>query len=254
VPAVAPSIGTFIMAGFGWRGIFDVLMIFACLAALWLGLRQPETLAPERRRPLRLRPIAAAFIEVLSHRTVLTVTLAQTMIFGAFFALLSSTPPIFDKAFGEAASFPFWFAAMALSAGLANLVNASLVVRLGMRRLVTAVIALEVILAGLVTLATASGALPLWLGFPAYLLWNAGMLWTATFSLGNLNAMALEPLGHIAGMAAAVNGAVATMAGVLIAIPIGLAFDGTPLPLMLADLGLIVAALLLMLTLPRGTD
>ena len=51
-------------------------------------------------------------------------------------------------------------------------------------------------------------------------------------TIGNLNALGLEPVGHIAGMAASVMGAIATVASVVLAVPVGLAFNGTPYPLM----------------------
>jgi DHA1 family bicyclomycin/chloramphenicol resistance-like MFS transporter len=41
-------------------------------------------------------------------------------------------------------------------------------------------------------------------------------------------------MGHIAGMAASVIGSVATVVGVTLAIPVGLLFDGTPIPLAIA--------------------
>lgn len=50
---------------------------------------------------------------------------------------------------------------------------------------------------------------------------------------GNINALAMEPLGHVAGFAAAIIGAISTILAVLIAVPVGYAYDGTPLPLLL---------------------
>ena len=52
-------------------------------------------------------------------------------------------------------------------------------------------------------------------------------------SMGNLNALAMEPVGHIAGLAASVTSALATVGSVLLAVPVGLAFNGTVLPLMI---------------------
>lgn len=57
-----------------------------------------------------------------------------------------------------------------------------------------------------------------------------GQFMLAGFTIGNLSALAMEPMGHIVGIAASVIAAVSTIGGVLIAIPIGRAFDGTALP------------------------
>ena len=51
-------------------------------------------------------------------------------------------------------------------------------------------------------------------------------------TVGNLNALGLEPMGHVAGMAASVIGGIATVASVLLAVPVGMMFDGTAYPLM----------------------
>lgn len=252
VPAVAPSVGTLIIAAFGWRGIFGALILFSCIGATWMTTRQPETLPQERRRPLRLAPLAEAAREVVSHRTAMTSIAAQTLVYGALFASLSSEQQIFDITYHRGESFPLWFAAIALTAGAASLLNATLVVRLGMRHLITAALGAQTVFSILMLLLTAGNLMPAWLDFPAYLLWTTGIFFMTSLTLGNLNALALEPLGHIAGMAASVSGALATVLAVLIAAPVGLAFDGTAVPLMAAISGLCGLGFLLMKTLPRA--
>ena len=76
----------------------------------------------------------------------------------------------------------------------------------------------------------------------------------AGLTLGNLNALALEPMGHIAGMAASLVTALATVGAVIIAIPIGLQFDGTPLPLALGTFVCAVLAFWLTSQIRRDTD
>ncbi len=253
VPAIAPSIGALIIAGFGWRGIFGAVIVFALIASGWLTLRQPETLLPEKRRPLQFSPLLAAFREVMTHRLVVTSIAVQTLVYGALFGTLSSTQQIFDITFHRAESFPIWFAAIALMAGCANLLNASLVMRLGMRVLITAALAMQVVISGVMAVMTVAGLWPDWLYFPAYIFWTTSVFFTAGLTLGNLNALALEPLGHIAGMAASVNGCIATVLAVAIAAPIGLAFNGTPVPIMGSIATLCLAGWVLMRSIPRQT-
>jgi len=47
----------------------------------------------------------------------------------------------------------------------------------------------------------------------------------------NLNAMAMEPMGHIAGTASALIGAISTIGSMVLVIPIGQMYNGTGLPL-----------------------
>lgn len=230
VPAVAPLIGTGIIALAGWRGIFVGFMLFSALSMLWLTLRQPETLPPAARRPFRPAALAGALREVLSHRVIVTAIAVQTLCFGALFGTISSTQQIFDASYGRGASFPLWFAGIALVSGGAGLLNARLVGGVGMRRMVTATLLVQVISSTAMVLLGLAGLPPL-PAFAVYLVWTTGVFFGTGLTLGNLNALALEPVGHIAGMASSVTGAISTVCAVAIAAPLGLAFDGTPVPL-----------------------
>ena len=246
VPAIAPAVGTVFIAAFGWRSLFAAYIGFACIGCLWLGLRQPETLAPANRRPLATGPLWHAFREVLSHRIVVVSIVVQTLIFGMLFGTLSSTQQIFSQTFGRGASFPFWFAVIAVLAGSANFVNARLVVRRGMRFLVTWALGAQAVLSALFAAASALGLWPDALYFWAYLVWTISVFFMTGLTIGNLNALALEPVGHIAGMAASLTSATATVCAVGLAIPLGLAFDGTPVPLMVGVAVLAAAGFALM--------
>ncbi len=233
VPAVAPFVGSLIIAAFGWRAIFAAFVLFALVGATWMALRQPETLPPERRRPLAIAPLRSAFLEVMGHRMVRLYILVLALGFAQLFAMISSIQQIFTDIHLRADTFPLWFMAMAILSGGATIVNARLVMRLGMRRLTIAAFSTQTVLSALMILATLSGLIPATLAFPLFFVWTVSVFFMAGLSFGNLNALALEPMGHIAGMAASVVGGVATVLSVLIAAPIGLAFNGTTLPLML---------------------
>lgn len=234
VPAIAPLLGSFIIDLGGWRSIFLTFVAFSVVSCLWLGLRQPETLRRSDLRAFHARPLWAALREVLSHRVIVLSIMVQTLAFACLFATLSSTQPIFDLTFGMADSFPLWFAVIAVLAGTGSILNASLVMRIGMRRMVTVSLAGQVAASVVMVVMTVLDLWPEPLVFPSYLIWTIGVFFMTSLTIGNLNALALEPVGHIAGMAASVIGAISTVASVALAIPVGLMFDGTPLPLMSA--------------------
>ncbi len=251
VPAIAPLAGSLIIAGFGWRAIFLAFIGFAALSILWLGLRQPETLPAAARRPMSAGALTQALREVLGNPVVVISIAVQTLCYAALFATLSSTQPIFDVTFRRGGDFPFWFAVIAILAGSASFINASFVVRLGMRLLVTATLAAQILLSLAFLVLAWSGALSEPVYFALYIGWTVSVFMMAGLTLGNLNALALEPLGHIAGMAASTTGAIATVAAVALAAPLGLAFDGTPLPLAAGTMVLSAAGLGLMRAMPR---
>ncbi|WP_158963658.1 MFS transporter [Chachezhania sediminis] len=224
-PAFAPLIGTAIISVAGWRGIFLGFVIFAVVQLIWVRIRLPETLPPERRRPMRRHEIAAAVRELASNPTVRLSTVVQALAMGTMFTMLMMVQPVFFDLFDMAESFPRWFAMVALFSGAASLLNASLVVRLGMRRLVIVSMSGQVVVGTVIAIYAAYN--PTMTGaFPLYLLWMCSVFAMVGLTVGNLNAIALEPVGHIAGTAASVVAALSTITASVLAIPVGMTFNG----------------------------
>ncbi|WP_245867146.1 MFS transporter [Oceaniglobus roseus] len=236
IPAVAPFVGSLVISVFGWRGIFGAFIVFALAGFLWMLLRQPETLAPENRRPLQVASLRSALVEVLTHRMVRLYIAVLTLGFAQMFAFLSSIQQVFEGVFDITDAFPLWFMGIALISGTSTIVNARLVMRLGMRRMAIAAYAVQSVLSAVLLALGLIHAIPQEAAFPVFLFWAASVFFMAGLTFGNINALALQPMGHIAGMAASVVGAMATVLAVLIAVPIGLAFDGTVVPLMIGTL------------------
>ena len=236
VPAIAPLLGTVFIALAGWRSIFLAFIVFSLFSILWLGLRLPEPLPKENRRPFQLRVLLAAVGEMWAIPMVRISILVQSLCLGILFTMLTSVQPVYDIAFGRADEFPVWFGAVALVAGSASLLNAWLVMRLGMRFLVTTTLGVQIVFSTIMLIMSLSfpnGSLL----FAIFVIWQTSVFFMVGMTLGNLNAMAMEPLGHMAGTAASVMGAISTVIGAGLAVPVGLAFDGTPVPLA-ASLGL----------------
>ncbi len=245
VPAIAPLMGQGVIALADWHAIFLVYLAFAAVTMAWLGLRQPETLRPEDRRSLNLAALLRSTRDILSMRVVVVSILIQSVTLGALFATLSSMQGIFDHRFGRADSFPLWFAVIALASASGSLLNARLVMKRGMRWVVTRTYAAVLALTLLHLALAASGTLPDALAFPAHILWSIALFAMMGLTIGNLNALAMEPLGHVAGLAASVISSIATVASVVLAIPVGLALDGTNLPLLVGVAVFTAAALAL---------
>lgn len=236
VPAIAPSIGAGIIHLVGWRGVFGAFVLLALVGSLWINLRQAETLPVARRRKLNLPSLISGAREVLGDPQVRLVTVVMTLGFGQMFALLSSAQQLFVETYQKGAEFPLWFAGMALLSGTGTVLNARYVLRLGMRRLVKAAYAMQVVVSGVMLVLVFGDLLPEALRFPAFFLWSVSVFFMAGITFGNLNAMALQRMGHLAGMAASVVAAVSTIGAVLIAAPVGLLYDGTARPIILATL------------------
>ncbi len=233
VPAAAPSVGALIIDQWNWRAIFLAFAIFAVVAALWLNIRLDETLAVKDRRPLNYQLLKSGFLEIVTNRMVVIYTFIMTLAFATLIAQLSSTQQIYTDTFGRGENFPLWFALTALLAAPATFLNAMLVMRIGMRRMALWAFGMQASISIVIGLVFLSGVLPWESLFFLWFFWSTVNLFTAGLTLGNLQALALQPLGHIAGFGASVTIATSTIIAVFVGGPIGLAFDGTPIPLVI---------------------
>ncbi len=229
VPLVAPALGQLVLQVADWRAIFGLFLLLAAVIGIWFAWRQPETLAPHHRRPLALPRLAAATREVLTCRTTMGYVLTASLISGAFIGYLSSAQQIFQDLYQLGPRFPLAFAALAAAIGIASVVNGRLVRGYGMRKMVRWSLVFSAVLSvGFLALFWRQGGVP---PLSAFLLFMFLNLFAVGILFGNLNSLAMEPLGHIAGLGAAVVGSVTTLLSAGLGALVGAAFDGTVLPL-----------------------
>ena len=243
VPIFAPALGQGILLVAGWRTIFGVFIILALLLLGWLSLRQPETLPPEKRKSFTLRNVFSAFGEVLKSRVAVIYSLVAGCISGAFLSYLNTSQQIFQEQYGLGKLFPVFFGLLAIAVGCASLLNSAMVMRFGMHQLANGALRLMMVLSWLFLLIV-------WLndGHPA--LWLFMALCLALFFcigvlFGNLNSIAMEPLGHVAGTAAAAIGSSTTLLAVALGYLVGQAYDGTLMPMAIGFVSLISLSVLL---------
>jgi DHA1 family bicyclomycin/chloramphenicol resistance-like MFS transporter len=250
VPVVAPALGAVMLRVLAWDRLVALNILAAVIVLAW-SVRLEETLSPERRRTLRPRELGVAVAHVMRHPRSGPIVIALAVLFGGFASYLSTSEVIYSEVFGRATLFPLLFGGMALALGVATLVNSRIVERIGLRRMLR--INLAGYLAGatlLVAIALATGGRP---PLIVYLVVLAVMLCSHAMIIPNMNARAMEPMGHIAGLASAVNGAVLVGGGALLGATFDRAFDGTVTPLALAFLGTgIVVAVLVGIGESRG--
>ncbi len=225
VPALAPLLGQIILWLGGWRQIFATFFTFATILFVWFLVRQPETLHPDHRSSLSPTVIGKSAAAVIQIRSTIGYTLASGLIFAPFVGYLSSAQQIFQEAYTTGGLFPIYFGVLALAIGFGSLTNDKLLRRYAMHQIansaaVATTITSFIALAGLIVF---DGLPPFWL-FMIYML-AVFVFMGAVF--GNLNALAMEPLGHIAGVGAALISAIATFVSVSLGTVVGQAFDGT---------------------------
>lgn len=229
VPMVAPSMGQAILLFTGWRSIFFAFVVIALITATWFAIRVPETLAPEKRTPFSLKRIYEATKEIIKIRAAIGYTISAGLISGAFLGYLNSSQQIFAEQYALGKRFPVVFSVIAVAIGLASFLNSRLVMRYGMRFLVNwslrLILGLAVI--GLIVAGMTGGQPPLWF-LMTYLMLS---FFCVGILFGNQNSLAMEPLGHLAGIGSAIVGSLSTLIQTPLGTFIGQQYNNTVLPL-----------------------
>ncbi|MCP4597388.1 MAG: multidrug effflux MFS transporter [Neptuniibacter sp.] len=230
-PVVAPLIGQVVLMFAGWQEIFILLLVVGLIALIWFAFRLPETLPLDRRTPMRPVVIWNSMKELLAHQASRGFVLGLGLTFGAFLGFLNSVQQIMQDLYQQGAMFPVYFALLAAGIGAASLLNAKLVLWLGMRSL----------LLGAQLLTVVSSVIAWWFAlyldlnppFWSMMIYFSLVLFAMGIQFGNLNALAMEPFGHVAGLASSVVGAVSTFVAVGLGLIVGQAFDNTVIPVIM---------------------
>jgi MFS transporter, DHA1 family, multidrug resistance protein len=227
VPVIAPSLGQLVLLIAPWRQIFLLFAAFGSVVALWTLLRLPETLRPQFRRTLNLAQLWSATRLVLGTRVSICYTLAQMMLFGTLVSYLGMVQQIFEAVYHRPALMPTMFALSAVAVAATSFLNSRIVERVGMRIISHAALLTFIGLSALHVVLAALQAEPLWL----FVLLQSATLASFGLAESNFMAMAMEPLGSVAGIGAALLGFTSLFLAAIVGALIGRQFNGTLMPL-----------------------
>jgi MFS transporter, DHA1 family, multidrug resistance protein len=228
VPVIAPSMGQAVLLFWGWRSVFVVLLILAVINLIWFAARHPETLHEEYRGEFTLTWIGHAMGEFLSQKTAMAYTGVAGIIGGCFLGYLNSAQQLFQNLYQLGDNFPIFFAIIALSIGGASFTNAHFVMRFGMRKMAFVAMGFMSLLSVMLFfISSAFNGIP---PFPVLMAFFVAIFFSLGILFGNLNALAMEPLGNIAGLGAAVVGFSSTLLQFVIGTIIGQLYNNTVLP------------------------
>ena len=228
VPVIAPSLGQFLLHYYNWKSIFYVNLLFGVIIIVWFWKRQEETLEHANRIKFTPSLFLDGTKEFWKHKNAVAFTLISGFIMGSFMVYLSTAQQIFQVQYKLADKFPYIFASLAIAVGLATFLNSRYVIRFGMWRIAYAgTIAFCFISLLYVALfwSRDNPSIEILITFFALQFFAIGFLF------GNLRSLAMQPLGHIAGIGAAINGFISTVMAVPIANYIGSFVSDSVLPL-----------------------
>ena len=228
VPVVAPALGKIMLDLYGWQSIFYSQLLFGLAVMLWLWKRQPETLKKENKRDFKLSLLIAGLKEFIKHKNAVIFTFFSGCITGSFMVYLSASQLIFEQQYNLKDEFPFIFAGIAFFIGIATFLNGTFVVRLGMFKLVSIFTIIFTLIPFVYIFLYSGETNP---SIYVLVTFFGLQFFAIAFLFGNTRALAMEPIGHIAGIGAAINGFVSTIMAVPIATLIGSFINTTALPL-----------------------
>lgn len=243
VPVFAPVIGQLVLFFAPWQMLFMALMVMACFSGAWVGLRQPET--HTNREPFKPIKLVNAARTVFTTPVSVLYALAAGCAFGTLMSYIISAQQILQDLYETGTAFVVYFGMSTGFIALAAVVNARMLNYFSMETVTSVAVALQVIWA-LIFLAVHTllgGMLPLWLWtvFISFTLFLIGM------TFGNYNAIALRPLGAIAGIGSAIIASIQTLFSISLATFVGSLFAMSVLPVIVASALFGTLASLLML-------
>lgn len=228
VPVVAPALGKFVLDYYNWHGIFYIQVAISILVSFWFWKRQPETLSIDNKKIFSSKGFVGEFKELLKFKKTIGFTVISGFITGSFMVYLSSSQQIFQNQYDLKEEFPYIFAGLAIAIGAAVFLNGVLVLKYGMERLITVALFSFFVVSATYVAMFYNTPNP---DVRVLLLFFALQFFSIGFLFGNVRAMAMQPVGHIAGIAAAVTGFISTIMAVPISIYIGRFISDTALPL-----------------------
>lgn len=237
VPIIAPALGKLILDAYNWQAIFYVQIVFAILVGIWFWRRQPETLREENTVKFTSHIFSDGLRELLKYKQTMGYTFISGFIVGSFLVYLSTAQQVFQEQYGLKDEFPYIFAGLAISISAATFLNGSFVLKFGMKKLISVFLISFFLISLTYVLFFFGKANP---SIEVLLSFLAAQFFSISFLFGNLRSAAMQPIGHIAGIGAAITGFISTLMSVPISTYIGGFVDDTVLPLFL---GFLVCAL-----------
>jgi len=243
VPVIAPSIGQAILLFASWRVIFRIFLVAAVIAFIWTYLRLPETLKAKDVRPFNFKSIWHDFCKVAGNKITLGYAICAGLVFGSLIGYLNSSRQIFQDYFGVGKNFAYYFAISALSIGAASILNSMIVRRFGMKLLCHYALIVTIVMSLIflpISLQQEHMSVTLFMVYMVVVFFCMGLMF------GNLNALAMEPMEHYAGIASAFVGSLSSGISAVIGAAIGQSYNNSLSPMFIGFLLLSLSSFFLL--------
>jgi MFS transporter, DHA1 family, multidrug resistance protein len=224
-PILAPSLGSAVLGIASWRAIFWFATGYGVVAgvAVWLAL--PETLPERHRVKLGLGGLVQRYINIARERIFVTHAVLGGAGFFGMFAYIGGSSPVFIEGLGlSSARYALVFSLCAAGYIAATQVNARVLPRFGMFRIIRTATRLFWCAAAALTVVAFSGHA----STPALVAPIFVSMTCMGFVMPNTTVGALSRHAAHAASASALMGTLQFMMGAVSGVAVGLLTDGTP--------------------------
>lgn len=244
VPILAPSLWKLILDLFNWQAIFYSQIIIWFISVLWFWFRQDETLKKEDKKEVKISLFKNWLKEFFKHRSSVIYTVIIWFMTAPFLTYISASQQIFEVQYGLWDLYPYIFSGLAIVMWISTFLNWIFVMKFGMFKISITSIIILLYASAVYLLLYYGGPNPDLLVF----IWFMGLiLFFIGFIIGNLNALAMQPIWHIAGIWAAIIWFASTIISVIVAGLIGSFIESTTFPIFISFIFATIISLFMVL-------
>lgn len=249
-PILAPTLGGFMVAEFGWRSIFLFLTIYAVLITASVSFLLQETKEPDRKISLKPPDVIRDYIKIIRNPWFLKFSMAGSLAYAGLFAYISGSSFLYMDHLGfSQKEFGWTFGINAGGYILGAQLNRYFLNKWSSILVSRRTIFFQTIIAAIMVIGY----------FIPSLFWymTIGGIWFYMFCLGfitpNTTAQALAPFQRMAGSASALIGALQMLTGALISAIVSMVIGQSSLPMLVVMLVCSLAGtILLRFDVPRS--
>jgi DHA1 family bicyclomycin/chloramphenicol resistance-like MFS transporter len=243
-PMIAPTVGSYLTAAWGWHSVFIMLMSIAVLILIASIFSLPESYKPDTGYSLKPLPIINSFLAVIKIPQFYTYAIATSLAFAGLFAYVAASPSVFMEFFGVSGKTYGWiFASLSVGFVGSSQLNSVLLKYYRSEQIVVWALTMQVVAAVIFVVGSNYG----WFGIYG----SIGLIFIVLCGVGltnpNASALSLAPFSKNAGTASSLMGAMQLGIGSVSSYCVSLFSVPSTLPMSVVMAGSSVIALVVLL-------
>lgn len=227
-PIIAPTLGGYVTAAFGWRVVFGVLLLIILVILLSVYFLLPESKEADPGFSLKPGPIVKNFLYILKHPQFGTYAFTGAITYGGLSAYISGSADVFMNTFSANEKQYGWiFAIIAIGIISASQLNNLVLKYQSSENIIFYSMILQSVVGVSLVILSASGMISMASSIILIFIFIA----CQGFIFPNVSALSMAAFGHTAGSASALLGFIQMSVGATMSAAVSYFQNGTTLPM-----------------------